>query len=100
MGDSGVWIPREAATLGVVAGSDVRAHLDFHADRFLVDDPRTLWSGGRKGRRKRRASETSKCDGGLFPIGCSAGHRGGVFVVGSGDRRSFPSAQGNRSKLE
>jgi len=45
MVDSGVWIPQEAAALRVVAGADVCAHVDFHADRFLADDPRTLWKG-------------------------------------------------------
>ena len=34
MVDSALWIPKEAATLRGVAGADVRAHLDFHADRF------------------------------------------------------------------
>ena len=40
-GENGEWmvngalrIPKEAATLRVVAGSDVRAHLDFHATVF------------------------------------------------------------------
>jgi len=87
--DSALWIPNEAATLRVVAGSDVRAHLDFHADRFLVDDPRTLWSGAREDRRKRPPSPTSGATVDYFRLLAGGGHRGGVFVVDSGDQRSF-----------
>src|SRR3979490_1047012 len=79
--DSALWIPKEAATLRVVAGSDVRAHLDFHADRFLADDPRTLWSGARKDRRKSCASDTASATVDYFRLVASAGHRAGVFVV-------------------
>src|SRR5882762_8804591 len=55
---------------------------------FLVDDPRTLWSGARKGRRKRRPSPTSGATVDYFRLVARAGHRAGVFVVGLGDRRS------------
>ena len=73
----------------VVAGSDVRAHLDFHTGHFLAGDPRTLWSGARKDRRKRRSSPTSGATVDYFRLLAGGGHRGGVFVVDSGDQRSF-----------
>src|SRR5712672_4463180 len=76
--DSALWIPPEAATLRVVAGSDVRAHLDFHADRFLAEDPRSLWSGAREDRRKRRPSRTSGATEDYFRLLTGGGHRGGV----------------------
>jgi len=56
---------------------------------FLVDDPRTLWSGAREDRRKRRASVTASATVDYFRLVASASHRAGVLVVGSGDRRSF-----------
>ena len=56
---------------------------------FLADDQRTLWIGARENRRKRRASPTAGATVDYFRLVAGGGDRGGVFVVGSGDQRSF-----------
>ena len=83
----------------VVAGADVRAHLDFHSDRFLADDQRTLGIGAWENRRKRRTSPMASVTVDYFRLVAGGGHRGGVFVVGSGDQRSFSWCAGEPQQL-
>ncbi|SRR6266481_4110884 len=66
---------------------------------FLADDQRTLWIGARENRRKRRASPTAGATVDYFRLVAGGGHRGGVFVVGSGDQRSFSWSAGEPQQL-
>ena len=66
---------------------------------FMADDPRTLWSGARKDRRKSCASDTASATVDYFRLVASASHRAGVFVVGLGDQRSFSGCAGESQQL-
>jgi len=99
--DSASWIPREAATLRVVAGSDVRALIWIFTPTVFWSMIRELYGvgGGRiveSDGQVRRLSATADYFRLVAVLAIAVAFLSSVWAIGV----PFPGAQGSRSSLE